>query len=81
MKSTDELIDSLVEDAIPVRRLRPPLMRAACWLLFAALMLALVGIEHGVRPDLRFKLHQPVFAVGVAAALMTAILGAIATAA
>lgn len=79
MKSTSDLIDSLVADAKPVRRLRPPVTRALCWLLFAALMLTLVALVHGVRPDLMVKLRQPTFVVGVAAALITAVLASTAS--
>jgi hypothetical protein len=79
MMSTDDLIDLLVADAIPVRRLRPPIARALCWLLFAALILALVAVGHGVRPDLMLKLRQPVFSISVAAALMTGVLGSMAS--
>ncbi|MDY7544741.1 DUF1109 domain-containing protein [Glaciimonas sp. CA11.2] len=74
MKSTSSLIASLVVNVKPVRRLRSPAVRTLCWLLFAALMLALVAVGHGVRPDLMQKLHQPVYAIGVAAALMTSVL-------
>ncbi|RJG00507.1 NrsF family protein [Noviherbaspirillum sedimenti] len=79
MTSTPDLIDLLVADAKPVRRLLPPLMRASCWLLFAVLMLVLVGVEHGVRPDLGVKLQQPVFVTGVAAAAITGVLAAMAS--
>lgn len=79
MTSTPELIDSLVADAKPVRRLRPPVTRALCWLLFAALLLALVALVHGVRPDLIVKLRQPTFVVGVVAALITAALASTAS--
>lgn len=79
MRSTSDLIDSLVADAKPVRCLRPPVVRALCWLVFAALMLALVAVGHGVRPDLMLKLRQPVFAISVAAALMTGVLATIAS--
>jgi len=79
MKSTSDLIDSLVADAKPVRRLRPPVTRALCWLLFAALMLTLVALVHGVRPDLMVKLRQPTFVVGGAAALITAVLASTAS--
>ncbi len=79
MTSTPELIDSLVADAKPVRRLRPPVTRALCWLLFAALLLALVALVHGVRPDLMLKLRQPTFVVGVVAALITAALASTAS--
>ncbi|MGF6756335.1 NrsF family protein [Paraburkholderia sp. GAS42] len=79
MTSTSDLIDSLVADAKPVRRLRPPVTRALCWLSFAALVLTLVALVHGVRPDLMLKLRQPTFVVGVAAALITGVLASIAS--
>lgn len=79
MTSTSDVIDSLVTDVKPVRRLRPPAVRALCWLMFAALMLALVAVGHGVRPDLMLKLSQPVFATSVVAALMTGVLAAMAS--
>jgi hypothetical protein len=76
--TTPDLIDALVECAAPVRRLRRPLVRAGLWLAFAALILALLAIGHGVRGDLAERLHQPVFAVSMAAALATGILAAMA---
>lgn len=79
MRSTSSLIDSLVADAKPVRPLRAPVIRAAGWLLFAALVLVLVGVAHGVRPDLAAKLQQPVFVMGVAAAALTGVLAAVAS--
>lgn len=79
MTSTSDVIDSLVADAKPVRRLQPPAVRALCWLLFVALMLALVAIGQGVRPDLMLKLRQPAFATSVVAALMTGVLAAMAS--
>lgn len=79
MKPTANLIDALVADVKPVRRLRSPVLRAACWLLFGALILTLVAVGHGIRPDLMLKLRQPVFITGVAAALTTAVLAAIAS--
>jgi len=75
---TPDLIDALVECATPVRRLRPPLVRAGLWLALAALILALLAIGHGVRADLAERLHQPVFVVSIAAALATGILAAVA---
>jgi len=74
---TPELVDALVECAIPVRRLRRPLVRAWLWLAFAGLILALLAIGHGVRGDLVARLHQPRFAMGIAAALLTGIVSAI----
>jgi hypothetical protein len=77
--TTPDLIESLVANAAPVRRLRPPLARAVGWLLFALLVLALVAVAHGLRPDLELRLQQPVFLIGIAAALLTGALAAIAT--
>jgi len=79
MTRTPELIDTLVDCATPVRRLRPPLLRATLWLLFAALVLLLIAVGHGVRPDLAERLHQPVFVVGMLGALATGVLAAIAS--
>lgn len=76
--TTPQLIDALVERAAPVRRLRNPLARAGCWLGFAAIVLALLAVAHGVRTDLLQHLHQPVFLVSLTAALATGILAAIA---
>lgn len=78
MTKTPDLIDALVECATPVRRLRPPLVRGALWLALAAFILALLAIGHGVRADLAERLHQPVFAVSIAAALATGVLAAMA---
>src|SRR5713101_5784731 len=75
---TPDLIDTLANSAAPVRRLRPPVLRAALWLLMAAAVLLLLAVAHGVRPDLSTKLHQQIFVAGVVLALATAILAAIA---
>jgi hypothetical protein len=75
--NTPDLIDALVECAVPVRRLRPPLVRTALWLLFAALVLGLIAIAHGVRPDLAERLRQPVFVASMFGAAATGILAAV----
>jgi hypothetical protein len=75
---TQQLIDTLVECATPVRRLRPPLVRAMLWLGVAGLVIALIAMGHGFRPDLTLSLRRPSFAVTTAAALLTGILSAIA---
>jgi hypothetical protein len=76
--ATLELIDALVERASPVKRLRPPLVRAALWLALAAAILAGLAIGHGARPDLAERLREADFAIGIAAALATGVLAAIA---
>jgi len=78
MITTPDLIDSLAKGAAPVRRLRPPLVRAAGWLAFAASILALVIVAHGLRPDLAASLQTTAFAINFGAALATGVLAAIA---
>jgi hypothetical protein len=76
--TTPELIEILCADAKPVRRLRPPLLRAALWLLFAGVVLfALAGLL-GTRPYLAERLRQPTFAVALAGSLLTGVLAAVA---
>lgn len=74
--NSEDLIAALAADAAPVKRLRPPLLRALGWLLLAALVLLLLGVSHGVRPDLALKLRQPEFVLCLLGALLT---GALAT--
>ena len=77
---TSDLIDALVDSATPVRRLRPPLVRAGIWLALAAAVLALLCVAHGVRSDLAARLQQPVFVVSRSArSLATAILASLAS--
>ena len=68
----------LTANLSPVRRLRPPVTRAACWLLFAALVLALLGISQGLRPDFVQRLQDPAFVARVTGALLTGVLAALA---
>ena len=79
MTRTPDLIDALVETATPVRRLRPPIVRAGLWLAFAAIVLGLIAIAHGVRPDFSDRVRQPLFVVGMLGALATSILAAVAS--
>jgi hypothetical protein len=78
MSSTTELINRLAADARPVKRLRPPALRAALWLTVAALLLVAIAGVHGFRPGLMAEFADPVFALGRAAAVMTAVTAAVA---
>lgn len=79
MTTTEELIGLLSANAAPVRRLRPPVVRCALWLAFAAVIVAMLGISRGVRPDLAQRLADPAFTAGLGAAVLTGILAAAAT--
>jgi len=76
--TTPDLIDALAANLAPVRRLRPPVTRAACWLLLAALVLALLAVSQGIRPDLAQRLREPTFILGMSGALLTGVLAAVA---
>lgn len=78
MPTTEELIVSLSTTIEPVRRPRPPMVRCACWLTFATVIVAMLGISHGIRPDLLQRFQDPLFTVRVLAALATGILAAVA---
>jgi len=74
---TSDLISSLAKDLPPVRRLRPPSVRAGGWLMLAAVVLMLVGAAQGLRPDLARCLGDPAFVANMVASLLTGALAAI----
>jgi len=76
--TTPDLIEMLCADAKPVRRLRPPLVRAALWLLFAGLVLVVLAALLGTRPDLAERVRQPTYVGALAGALLTGVLAAVA---
>ena len=78
MIPTDDLISALAANLSPVRRLRPPLLRATGFLLLAALILAMSATAHGWRPDLLVRLADIRFALSLTGAVLTGILAAVA---
>lgn len=78
MITTPDLIESLSATAGPVRRLRPPLVRVAVWLLLAALILVLLAILLGVREDISERLTESIFALRLSGALASGVLAAVA---
>ena len=76
MIRTTELIDVLAGELKPVRRLRPPLFRAACWGFVAAAIVVLLTISQGVRADLGQRLGDASFVVALAGSAATAVCAA-----
>jgi hypothetical protein len=76
---TPELIASLSAGAMPVRRLRPPLLRAGLWLLSAGVVVVLLAAARGIRPGLALLLQEPSFTAALAGSLLTGALAAVAT--
>lgn len=77
MKTSDLIVD-LAKDLPPVRRLRSPVVRAACWLTIALSVLALLAVSQGIRQDIALRLHDPVFVLSMASSLLTAVLATVA---
>ena len=77
MTSTPDLIRALAADLSPVRRLRPPLLRASLWLLLALMVLLLLAVNQGIRSDLASRLQDPTFVGSIVGALITGVTGAI----
>jgi hypothetical protein len=75
---TEDLIDALADRAAPVRRLRPPLVRAALWLAFAGVLVALIAAGQGIRADFVPHLREPAFVLTIGAALATGVLSTVA---
>ncbi|SFI95503.1 NrsF family protein [Bradyrhizobium sp. Gha] len=74
---TSDLIQSLANAARPIRVIRPPLLRAGCWLLIALVALVLLALEHGLRSDIANQLRNPSFVVGTTASCLTGALAAL----
>jgi len=76
--TTPDLIELLAANLTPVRRLRPPMARAATWLALAAAIVALLAIAQGLRPDIATCLRQSGFVMSVGGAVLTGVLATIA---
>jgi hypothetical protein len=76
--STGDLIAALAADARPVRRLRPPVLRAAGWLAFALAVIAVVVALSDLRDDLGEQLGRMDFVLEWAASIATGVTAAIA---
>jgi hypothetical protein len=72
------LIDLLTANLTPVRRLRSPIVRAATWLALAAVIVALLAIAQGLRPDIVACLRRSGFVMSLGGALLTGVFATIA---
>jgi len=75
---TDDLVSAMVQEMGPVKRLRPPMVRALLWLGFSAVVIAAIIVWSGPRHDLAERLSHPWEVAQLAAAALTGILAAIA---
>ena len=77
MDST-HLINLLSTDHAPVKRLRPPFVRALLWLGAVGLFLAIVVWVNGLRPDISIQMEKARFVAETTAILLTGIVAAFA---
>lgn len=73
MENTDDLIDSLSSGLEPVRRLRPPFLRALGWIAFATGVIVLLALWRGLRADMQEQLAEPAYWVQVIGAWLTGV--------
>jgi hypothetical protein len=78
MIPTPDLIDLLASRVTPVRRLRRPAVRAALWLLLAMVVVGMLVVGHGLRPDFWQRVREASFVIGIFAMVLTGICAAIA---
>jgi len=74
MSDTDRLIDALVADARPVRRLGAPWLRWCAWSGIALVAALVIFVAHGLREDLLECFTEVAFLTSTVAALVTAFL-------
>ncbi len=78
MIPTRDLIDRLAGGATPVRRLRRPGLRALAWLTLATVVLGMLIVGQGLRPDFWQCVRELQFDLAILAAIVTGICAAIA---
>jgi hypothetical protein len=78
LTAIEQLIETLVADAKPVRRLRPPLARAAVWLVAFVAGVGAVTFMTGAWPAMIARLADTRFAIEMAATFVTGLAAVIA---
>lgn len=74
MADTSHLIDRLSREAMPARRLPPPVVRLVRWAMASLALMMLATTWHGIRPDLGAVAGDPAWLAEQVLALLTALL-------
>jgi hypothetical protein len=77
-ETTEQLIERLVTRAVPVRRLRPPLVRAVLWLISVAVVAGLAVFWLSDLSEFAARPQDPKFLTEMVAALSTGIVAILA---
>ncbi|MET4702309.1 hypothetical protein ABIE65_005364 [Constrictibacter sp. MBR-5] len=75
---TEDLLERLVADVRPVRRVVHPVVGAAIWLAVAGAVVTTMVILHGLRPDLMETFARPFVKTSWIASILTGLLAAVA---
>ena len=78
MRTTQDVVAALSFNLAPVRRQASPLTRTLLWLALAVLVIGLLAMGHGVRPNLFKRATELPFQLEVIGALFTGVLAAFA---
>jgi hypothetical protein len=78
MADIDALIERLSDRLEPVQPLRKPWLRASLWIVFATLLIALLVVMRGFRPDISEMMPEPGFMLPLAGAWLTGVTAALA---
>lgn len=70
---SEDLIAALADQAVPVRRLRPPAWRTVMLVALAGAIVAFSVAQHGFRPDLAERMREPLYLLEWFASLATAL--------
>jgi hypothetical protein len=76
--STESLIESLAQGAPPVRRLKPPVLRALAWIGLAVVVIAALAAWRGLRADFGQQEADPAYWVQLLGAALMGICGTLA---
>jgi len=71
MADTDSLINALAGGVAPVRRLRPPMVRALAWIVLGIAVIVALTLWRGWRADIDLQVRDPAFWVQVLGAALT----------
>lgn len=78
MRSTQDLVAALTNNLVPVRRQASPIARTFLWLGLAVLVIGLLAMGQGLRPNLFKRAAELPFQLEVTGALFTGVLAAFA---
>jgi hypothetical protein len=80
MANTEELIEALARDTVPVKRSPHPYALCIKWMAVSAVYLGLTLVYSGLRPDLMLKLNTPLFLAEIGALVGIVAAGSLSTA-